>query len=49
MVDNGNADFYEDREVLAANGYNGKAYHDMVKWTVEDIEYMQELNIWRML
>ena len=34
MKNNGNADFYEDGEVLSTMGYDGEAYQSMVKSTV---------------
>ena len=45
MENNGKADFPEDGKVLAAMCYNGEAYQHMLKSTLEEVEYMQQLNI----
>ena len=42
---NSDADFYEDGEVLTAMEYNGEACERMVKSTLEDVEYVEQLNI----
>ena len=46
MKDNGDSECFEDGEMLAVMRYNRETYQYMVKSTLEDVEYMPELNIW---